>query len=329
MGYDSCPYYVVGLFKYFEKNNQGERFLKDILPKMKIPSDNLHCIKGWIARLIYRLIKCNRMDAIMFENKMKQEIIHKKFSDCNGSDSRLLIYMFSDIIIPCIAYNKFSNEPKLADKLNIILPIFKRITWIAYTSPIAQSFIGIHLLLRHSCLEFSIHLDQFPKELKLMDLYLHFILKHFPEDFEEHSFQRGSTEDGERFIMFIKKVIRNCTNRQKEQSLKEPFLRFSNKLLFDISLAENDDNKMLKLLTVKEEKSRINKKYEEYDDEIAKLDDIQIDIPTNEDNSDAAKSKRCFIKLIKEKYNNKYWTESNNTFILHTKEDIQAYFKVK
>jgi hypothetical protein len=171
--------------------------------------------------------------------------------------------------------------------------------------------------------QLSLAANDLPKELELVDLFLHNILAHFADFFQDYSFARGSTEEGEHIQSFIKQILRNCTDKSKERALNEIFTRLSISLQTKLLFCEDP----LEEISVPY-KSKVNKEFKTFRELIQKQEDIEITKPSGDDQSDIAKSKRRFFEKIKSrKYPDEYVEENQDRFIYHVAADINKYSK--
>lgn len=58
-----------------------------------------------------------------------------------------------------------------------------------------------------------------------MNLYLHNIWQHFPQEFDSNSFYDSQTDYNESIIAKLKRILKYNTDRKNSNSLKEAFIR--------------------------------------------------------------------------------------------------------
>lgn len=177
---------------------------------------------------------------------------------------------FEEIIIPSLVYDE-SNQKPITESLKKVLDIFRTIVWIAYSPQKAQEYYGIKLLLRYKCFQLSLAIQKLPSSLKLVDLYLHVILSHFPDFFDISSFFIPSTEPLEALFVTTKRT-KHSTNRQRRNNLKKIMQKFENP---PERCGSHDDHNLI---------SRDpNYKFSSYIDTLSKLVDVSINIPADND----------------------------------------------
>jgi hypothetical protein len=224
-GLISSPYFLESLYySYHKEGKQENEFLTD-LSNILVGVDNLHNIRGWILNLISTLKHSGRLNEAKFASLLKT--IGLTPSDCSGNKLRLLLLNFESVLLPALIYDKSHQQP-ITESLTKVLKIFQIITWAAYSPQEAQQYPGIKLLLRYKCFELSVALQALPPDLKLIDLYLHVILSHFPDFFDKYSFHRTSTEPLELLFVTVKRC-KYSVRRQNLNILKNILKRFENK----------------------------------------------------------------------------------------------------
>jgi len=181
---------------------------------------------------------------------------------------------------------------------------------------------GIRILLLFLCFRLSIETERLPNDLKAMDLFLHIITAHFGDSFDQFPFKRGSTEDGERFISKLKRILRLCTNRRRECAMKEPFYRWNDQFTTDL-LSAISQEEIIEILSEKEGSIR-NKKFKDRRDDPFLIFDIVVPIPAENDQSHLGKSTNAFIAKIKKLFPTFCKTDRDDFFLVIT-ESIKSY----
>lgn len=321
-GIASSPYFFVALHHFFSKAGQGEKFLKDVLPRIVLVVDNLHNIRGWLIFLIECLLESKRLDESMFKNRLLDRICRNSLSDCNGTNARQIIQDFKFIITGSLVFNaNDTSEIKLTPVLERIFDNLQVISWIVYACPLAHSFKGIRLLLHFACFDLALAADELPKEIQVMNLFLHMLVAHLADDFEKFPSKRTTTEDGEQFMSFTKRILRWCTSRHLKQALNEVFLRRE-----AIQLKDQVQEK-----SSKKKEDKPNKKFKAYHDILKQMEDKKIYL-TKVNKGSATRSIETFTnKLRKLEYNEEYlqYDQEKQIWTFFVKNDVLEYLKKK
>ena len=137
-----------------------------------------------------------------------------------------------------------------------------------------------------------------------MDLFVHQILIHFADAFDKYSFDFASTE-AERLIMFIKFILRVCTNRQPKLALKEPMHHSALQMQQEIGSAGTNKEKIAAVLAGNKRKTNTDTKC--FDKTLSLFEkgfgeNPVIKKPSDNDQSDEAKSTSAFIRVASSCY---------------------------
>ena len=325
-GLASTPYFLFYLDHIFHKNGKRGYFRKDLLPKMLVASDNLHPLRGWIVHLLKELIENQRLDEIMLKNRLLNSLKRGSLADLNGEDARVIVLLFEEVVIPCLTYDY--NKGKENKIGHIITKIFRQlqlINWIAYAPLSAQSYRGIRLLLHVSCFLLSLAVAELPTDLEVMDLYLHIILAHYGDSFERNSFIRMGSEEGEKFLSKVKHTLRYLTNRKVDQALNEVFVRHFAEIQVDFLL---DSNKEKPETLNTSTNPPTNKKFSKFREILAALEDIELEIPDDFDNSNRAHSIRTFVsKMLGLGYTKDLIQEREGKYIFLVSKDVKSFLE--
>ena len=256
----------------------------------------------------------------MFHSLLKKHGLSP--DDCSGGKLRLLILNFEEIIIPSLVFDKANKQAKITEKIRTVLSIFQTITWVAYSPEEAQTYDGIKLLLRYKCYELSLALQGLG-DLKLMDLYLHVILSHFPDFFDEFSFFVSSTEPLEGLFITTKRC-KHMSNRHKRNVLKKVIKRFQ--YLSMKGVKEETPEVYLDNITRKENTSKENK-FLSFRNKLREIEDPQpIQIPLEDDNSITAQQTKAFLctVLSNQHYKNNVKVKEGKVY-LKMREDLHRF----
>lgn len=317
IGLSSSPYFAEALFYSFNLAGKDEKEFLDALEQIIVGVDNLHNIRGWILHFISSLKENKRLNEKKYHSLLKEHGLSP--DDSSGGKLRLLILNFEKIIIPSLVYDK-SNQSPITEKIRTVLSIFQTIVWISYSPEEAQSYDGIKLLLRYKCYELACALQGL-NELKLVDLYLHVILSHFPDFFDDHSFYIVSTEPLEGLFVTTKRC-KHSTNRHKRNILKKIIKRFENINLRDIVLGDT----YLESITRTEKGT--NNKFSGYRSILKELQDVWIEQPLQSDHSLLAQQTRAFLGTV---LGNPHYKDNvvleNGRICLKMRDDIHRYFE--
>jgi len=167
-----------------------------------------------------------------------------------------------------------------------------------------------------------------PGDLKLMDLYLHVILSHFPSFFDQHSFQLTSTEPLERLFVTVKRA-KYSTNRHKDNFMMTIFTHFQSEDLRKISLLNGNPEKILEEWSVKTKKKIVDQ-FTLFRDNIKEnIQDIEIQLPAINDHHPKAVSTRSFIEsmLLNINYSKEQALFNEGKLILKIKDDVISYLE--
>ena len=221
-------------------------------------------------------------------------------------------------------YDVKAAQKPITKDLKEALNHFRVIVWIAYAPVAAQTYAGIRLLLHSSCFFFAKALQNLPKDLNLVDLYLHIILCHFPSFFDQHSFQTTSTEYLENLFVTVKRG-KHCNNRTKRNILKTTFLRFQTRFLRELSF-EDDPEKVLELLEIRPPKNKKNRHFLSFRDVLLSLTDVKLQMPPINDFSEDAKCMRAFINSLLSNKNYNLQLQ-DGALVLQIRDDLQHYLE--
>jgi hypothetical protein len=320
IGLSSSPYFAEALFYSFRKAEKTEEEFLEALKRVNVGVDNLHNIRGWILYFISCLKENKRLNEIKYNSLLKEHGLSQE--DTSGGKLRLLILNFEKIILPSLVYDKANkNQFPITEKIREILSFFRIIVWVAYSPEEAQAFDGIKLLLRFKCFQFSRALQSL-NGFKFVDLYLHVILSHFPDFFDEHSFYLASTEPLELLFVTTKRC-KHSTNRQKMNIVKKVIKRFENILLKDVH--DGDPNTYLKSISRTENKNKDNK-FKDFRKVIKELKDVTIEKPAENDHSIQSQEIRSFLESISHYKNNVF--VDGGKYHLKMSEDIHKFFDI-
>ena len=317
IGLSTSPFFAEALFYCFRKAERSEEEFLNALESVIVGVDNLHNIRGWILHFISCLKENKRLNEKKYHTLLKENGLSP--DDTSGGKLRLLILNFEKIIIPSLVFDQANQRP-ITEKVRKILSIFQIIVWIAYSPEEAQAYEGIKLLLRYKCFELSKSLQNL-NEFKLVDLYLHVILSHFPDFFDHYSFYLSSTEPLELLFVTTKRC-KHSTNRQKKNILKKIIKRFENNLLREVSNEED----YIQSIKRKEKKKKENK-FSSFRSVLKELQDVWIEMPEKTDHSLEAQETRAFLHCIESNplYKNNIFKQNENEkikFCLKIREDL-------
>ena len=320
LGLSSSPYFAEALFYSFTKANISEEEFLEALKNVIVGVDNLHNVRGWILHLISVLKEDNRLNEEKYNSLLKQFGLSP--DDCSGGKLRLLILNFEKILLPSLVYDS-SNQLPITESLREVLEIFRTIVWVAYSPPDAQTYDGIKLLLRYKCFQLTLALQKLPTSLKLVDLYLHVILSHFPDFFDYCSFFIPSTEPLEGLFVTTKRT-KHSTNRQKKNILKKIMKRFENLHLKDIVL--NDDPKSYLDSITRDTEYKLKNKFSSYRNILRTIKDVSIEIPAENDHGLIAQQTRAFLSILKENvlYKN-HLVVKDGSVLLKIRDDLITF----
>ena len=135
-------------------------------------------------------------------------------ADMKTADWRLLMVKFERIILPSI------KTLARKDQMRKFCQLWCELQWIAYLLPAAQRKRGVQLRLFYV----TFNLTKMAKQLwgeSVMNNYLHSIFVHWAPYFTKRDFRNSSTEQGEAWLAFLKRVFRSYTNRRPDEALLE------------------------------------------------------------------------------------------------------------
>lgn len=137
-----------------------------------------------------------------------------------GAKWRLLAVKYEDIIIPQIA------NLQRQELIRSVFYCLVEIQWISYAPPKFQKQRPVRLRLHAVCFLLCLLLEKaYPNLTNEGALYLHTIIKHFPEWYETRDFRNGSCEAGESLFNRMKHIALSFTSRHEDQALLEFFIR--------------------------------------------------------------------------------------------------------
>jgi hypothetical protein len=296
-GLDSSPIFMEGMFSSYQANGKTlTEFITD-MAKLCTSLDTMHCI-GWIDRLFKYLFQTLRLDRVIFENILFRIVKRRQLSDCNFKKKRLLILHFEELL-KALQYNKDSQQ-SIKEDLKEVLETYRVIVWISYTKDIAQKKDGIRLLLHYSCFQFSILTKKLPKDLKVMNLFLHHYFSHYPGQFEIAPFRTTNTEGGEKDIHTVKKIFKD-TPRKPEETFQLFFEKINKQEERMLVTCKSDEERLKKL--TKQEKDEKEDEFTQFRSIMASFSNPKIKIPSqNGRGSEEEISTWKFIQDMREKY---------------------------
>ena len=130
----------------------------------------------------------------------------------------MLMIKYKEIILPSI------KDLRRRMAMTFYCHHFNELQWTAYQFPSAQRERGIQLRLFYLTY-FITHLAKNLWGDKVMSVYLHSIHVHWAPFFKLSDFRNSSTEQGEAWLAFLKRVFRSYTNRKPKEALIELLLR--------------------------------------------------------------------------------------------------------
>lgn len=173
------------------------------LQNYEVAPDNLHNGKG-VAKTSLDIERNQKQwDEDKFLRLLAKYIGRAQTSSLKGSDWRLMVVHYKEIVLPCI-----SNLTRRAYTSKFFQTLAE-IQWIAYGQAWFRSFRGIKLRLHVLCFQLSIWASVLYQEGSKSAgmLYFHTIISHYADWYEKYDFKIGSTEYGERFFTTIKRIM--------------------------------------------------------------------------------------------------------------------------
>jgi len=273
-----------------------------------------------LDRLFNKLIKTGRVERVILSNVIFKKVKKYQLSECNFEKKRILLMNYKDLL-KSLQYNKDSQQ-SITNILEEVLETYSIIVWICYTRKSAQKKKGIQLLLHFSCFNLSLLCKKLPKELKLMNLFLHEYFSHFPIQFESVSFELTNTEEGERNLHHVKSIFRD-SSKNVEQTLKLFFEKIS-KMEERELLGYKTDEERVKVITTNKTDPKEDV-FSPYRLKMASFQNPKLKLPSFPgQGSDEERSTHLFVKNMKEKYPN-LLSEQDGHVTFFVKEDINKY----
>lgn len=175
---------------------------EEVIDKLFHTFDNLHNIDGACAKSINKMIKEKYIHKETFDKNM-QEVLGRNLSDCDGKKKKELLIHHEKIIKPAILQQE--GESKITDLIMEFFHILSILSWISYQVDDVTNYIGIVVWLHWLCFRLGELCLKLPANLKIITLYLHIIVCHFPQFMRERAIGNYSCEKGEGLNAQIKK----------------------------------------------------------------------------------------------------------------------------
>jgi len=199
--------------------------LSTVMKDLKEVIDNLHTVKGHLARIVELERDRKDFNDTLFLSNLNLILgrLSTAGTDMNGQSFRKLAILFEEILLPAVARDRKEAFASLYHNWSEIQ--FLMYDYCELATSDKSILDGIKTRM-HLCT--FLHLHQ-AKELygkNVHDLYFHVIVAHVAIAFEaDGNFRNGSVERGESQLAIFKRIMKDYTNRHMGSALKELMIR--------------------------------------------------------------------------------------------------------